>query len=261
MRWGCFLVSICLHVLTCKPLHCSNKTCYPGWAGGPVPPHDEVCQSGSQYKFPSRDMCSSCEIRESPPTIYTSGEYLPGWRNKMIADDVLAVIREVFSSSAFSMTRGTWTSAEVPSAGPDQIGTGVSPWVGMMHAASLKSLLVWNDPRDGMPLWIGKAIPRAWLTVGERVEVHKATTRWGRLSFSIQAAAGSFKVSLTLPSTSCCESGVKLRIRAPEFPGKKIVSATAGGKAVAVNATEETVVLAQPLPSAADLANIVVKMG
>jgi hypothetical protein len=132
--------------------------------------------------------------------------------------------------AAFSMTRGTWTSAEVPSAGPDQIGaaasffcatlynynhrifaktgsgqtleswhkgvsagTGVSPWVGMKHAgnntvflshlcikmmilprqalgtnkrgnhskkdrfvaAALKSLLVWNDPRDDMPLWIG----------------------------------------------------------------------------------------------------------
>ena len=105
-----------------------------------------------------------------------------------------------------------------------------------------------------MPLWIGKAIPRAWLAAGEHISVQNATTRWGRISFSIHAAPTAYTVSLTLPPT-CCESGVKLRIRAPS--PKKIVSATVGGKAVTVNATEETVVLS-PLPQRADLASIVV---
>ena len=60
----------------------------------------------------------------------------------------------------------------------------------------------------------GKAIPRAWLAAGERIAVQNATTRWGRLSFSIAAAAAgdSYTVSLALPP-ACCESGVKLRIR------------------------------------------------
>eukprot|EP01052_Picozoa_sp_SAG31_P026622 SAG31_NODE_2428_length_5715_cov_6.736111_3_plen_330_part_00 len=129
-----------------------NKTCYPGWAGGPVPPHDNVCGGGSQYKFPSRDMCSGCTIGP-PPTVYTAGEYLPPWQKLMMVDDVFGVIRGAFSSSAFSMTRGTWTSAEIPSSGPEQVGTGVSPWVGMMHAAYLKQLLLWDDPRPGFPLW------------------------------------------------------------------------------------------------------------
>ena len=236
-----------------------NLTCYPGWAGGPIPPHDNICGSGSQYKFPSRDMCSGCS--DGPlgmaPDIYTSGEYHGTWEKTMMEDDVFGVIRQVFSSSAFSMTRGTWTSAEVPSSGLDQIGTGVSPWVGMQHAAGLKSLLVWNDPRDGMPLWIGKAIPRAWLAAGERIEVQNATTRWGRLSFSIEATSSAYTVNLALPP-GCCDSGVKVRIRAPS--PKKLVGATVGGKPAIINATEETVLLPSALPPPSDLANIIVNV-
>jgi hypothetical protein len=228
-------------------MHLYNETCYPGWAGGPIPPYDNVCGSGSTYKFPSRDMCSGCSVGPAP-TMYTKGEYGLPTRNLLMEDDVLAVIRSVYSSSAFSMTRGTWTSAEVPSSGPDQIGTGVSPWVGMQHASALKSLLLWNDPREGMPLWVGKATPRAWLEAGETIEVHNATTRWGRMSFTIRAAATghSYTVQLALPPT-CCEAGVRLRIRAP-LP-KKITSATAAGQPLVVNATEETVAL-PPSPRA-----------
>ena len=81
-------------------------------------------------------------------------------------------------------------------------------------------------PRKNSTLWFGKAIPRVWLSPGETVAVEGASARGGRVSLRIHAAADySYRVNITLPPSYEQEwptAGIKLRIRSPAFPAKKM---------------------------------------
>lgn len=84
----------------------------------------------------------------------------------MINDDPPSAIAHVFDQSANAMSRGTWTSVEVPAYGLNNgQGTGISTWTGMMFAVKLKQLLLWEHPATNT-LWIGRAMPRVWLAPG-----------------------------------------------------------------------------------------------
>ena len=254
-----------------------NGTCYPSWAGGPacgaVGRHGGACGS-SRYHYPSADMCGGGTQPGQPmPSLWRNSQTGMGVTISTPAalfnDDAVGAIGSVFASSANSMTRGTWTSAEVPTFGVGGgAGTGFSPWPGTNYASNLKKLLVYEHPVTRQ-IWIGKAIPRAWLALGEKVIVRNTTSRYGRLSFVIAAAApGRYHVNVTFSSRFAASpppGGLKIRIRSPEFPGKKITGATVGGKPVplaTINATEETVAIDRPhLWPLPDLENIVVVVG
>eukprot|EP01045_Picozoa_sp_COSAG04_P005840 COSAG04_NODE_277_length_18399_cov_3.036066_7_plen_333_part_00 len=232
-----------------------NLTCYPSWPGAGQC-NGKLCGS-SHYVFPSRDMCGGGTNPGEPmPTVW---EYTGAWntgnmgRGWLIKDDPPAAIAHVFDQSANQMSRGTWTSVEVPALGLNNgLGTGISTWTGMMVAVKLKQLLLWEHPATNA-LWVGRACPRAWLAPGERIAMTNATTAYGRISVVIEAAAatGHYHVSLH-PSERFAASpppgGIALRIRSPLYAeGKRITAATAGGKpvpAAAINATAETVTFA-----------------
>jgi hypothetical protein len=114
-------------------------------------------------------------------------------------------------------------------------------------------------------LWLGKALPRQWLTAGSPIiKLERSPSSYGRLSFSIQARAGGIvTANVTLPTTILSGSegphhatiagggfawpagGIKLRMRSALFPQKKLTSVTVGGKPWAhFNETEETVLFA-----------------
>jgi hypothetical protein len=115
-------------------------------------------------------------------------------------------------------------------------------------------------------LWLGKAIPRVWLAAGEIVAVEGASARGGRVSLRIEAASEtSYKVNVTLPSSYAEQSwptgGIKLRIRSPAFPHKKISAVTVGGKRwSAFNATAETVEFHEVVAELAAMQDIAVAL-
>jgi hypothetical protein len=247
-----------------------NLSCYPSWPGAGQCGGGNICTSGT-YKFPSRDMCGGGTGPGAPmPTVwqysgaFNSGNMGRGW---LINDNPPHAIAQVFDQSTNQMSRGTWTSVEVPALGLNNgLGTGISTWTGMMYAVKLKQLLLWEHPAENV-LWVGRACPRVWLAPGERISMNNATTAYGRISIVIEAAAasaGHYYVSLK-PSERFVASpppgGIALRIRSPLFTeGKRIMAATVGGKPVpasAINATAETVSFAT-LPVVGDLASITV---
>ena len=162
------------------------------------------------------------------------------------ADRVRHVLLAVFSSAAHGMTRGTWTATEVPVFPRTGASTGYTPYNQAGNSVNIKWLLVWESTST-RTVWLGKAVPRVWLSVGERVSVTNAPTRYGRLSLTIDATTDStFNANITLPTSFVPPpGGIKLRLRSPNFPKQRMAAVTVGGASwPSFNATEETVVFA-----------------
>jgi len=70
---------------------------------------------------------------------------------------------------------------------------------------------------DGDSLWLGRAIPRAWLEQGKRVSVQNAPTHFGTVSYEITSDANLGKIAATIemPSRNPPKS-VLLRLRHPQ---------------------------------------------
>lgn len=122
---------------------------------------------------------------------------------------------------------------------------------------SLKWMLAIVEP-ETRTLWLGKAVPRDWLVPGEApLRVINATTRYGRVSFALQAlptltatnvsTKGGYivRASVTLPKEMLAappEGGIALRIRAPLAHAGRLSSVTVGGKQWdSFNASTETI--------------------
>jgi hypothetical protein len=115
-------------------------------------------------------------------------------------------------------------------------------------------MLVFEEP-ETQTLWLGKAIPRDWLSQGETVSVQRATTRYGRLGYQLTPTAGgkayAVHANVTLPPScgtgvggagSQPAGGLVLRIRAPMAHAGKLSGVTVGGQAWAhFNASAETI--------------------
>jgi hypothetical protein len=99
---------------------------------------------------------------------------------------------------AFGMTRDTYSPVEVT-----MIATGDNNYT-LPHLYSLteqlrllRSLLVREDGED---LWLGQAIPTAWLEAGKHVAVHEAPSEFGNLSYRIDVHNhGKMHISINPP--------------------------------------------------------------
>ena len=96
---------------------------------------------------------------------------------------------------------------------------------------------VFEEP-ETHTLWLAKALPRDWLVPGEApLVVERATTRYGRVSFSMTVGTGSsytVAVNVTLPAsfaTAGPTGGLRVRVRAPLAHAGKLSEVTVGGKA------------------------------
>eukprot|EP01052_Picozoa_sp_SAG31_P016127 SAG31_NODE_1057_length_10129_cov_29.441376_8_plen_209_part_00 len=147
-------------------------------------------------------------------------------------------------------TRGTWTTPEAVH--PDRdVGSTDYVAAGVMTAPTyLKWALLFEEP-DNRTVWLAKALPRDWLEPGTQpVVVENATSRYGRVSFSISAKLGavgakgrtrndvqalySISASVTLPSsyaTAPPAGGVRLRLRPPLKYAGKLKAVKVGGAA------------------------------
>jgi hypothetical protein len=106
-------------------------------------------------------------------------------------------------------------------------------------------MLVLEDS-DEEKLYLGKGLPREWVVSGQKVEISKAPTRWGRVDFSLQADRSGKKINATvklgreqrnLPK----ELHVKLRLPKPNQLG----AVTVNGKTESVGGTHHDTVIVQ----------------
>ena len=155
-------------------------------------------------------------------------------------DMVERFLAHYFGVSAHVYTRGTWTTPEA--AHPDR-DVGSTDYVAAgVHLAPtyLKWALLFEDP-NSRAVWVGKAVPRDWLALGQQpLAVSNATTRYGRVSFRIQAekaaTQGGFRVraSVLLPPSYAAAAnappgGVRLRLRVPGEHAGHLSAVTVGG--------------------------------
>jgi hypothetical protein len=144
-----------------------------------------------------------------------------------------------YSVMAHQSTRGTWTAPETRNLLGDGTAAPYCTPAQLVVELMTRWLLVFEDP-ESETLWLGKAIPRHWLTDGKTVKVSNAPTRWGRVSYSITShfTEGKVTAQVNLPTGISCET--KLRFRAPG--DARIASVLLNGKAWTEFDTDDEVV-------------------
>jgi hypothetical protein len=145
-----------------------------------------------------------------------------------------------FAMSAHTYTRGTWTTPEATHPDRDVASTAYVS-AGLLTAPlCLKWALTFEDVAT-RTIWIGKALPREWLRVGERAVVaSKVPTRYGRLSFRVQSSivdgtlvvcANITVAARLLDAATRPAGGLRLRLRAPRPHTGRMSAVTVGGQA------------------------------
>jgi hypothetical protein len=187
-----------------------------------------------------------------------------GWgHGLLLLDRVEDFLIMFYALAAHVYTRGTWTAAEISTLDRSSASSGYCVPSQTLVPLYLKWMLVWEDPVERV-LWLGKALPRDWLehslssnqwdgdekgeVSGQKGEVvvNRATTRYGRLSFTLlRESVTTLHANITLlPPPFAATStllpsfppgGLKLRVRVPM---NTVLMATSAGM---LNATEQTV--------------------
>lgn len=89
-------------------------------------------------------------------------------------------------------TRGSWTAGEVTGI------TGDSALYCVPAQQTIPLLVRWMlmlEDSDEDRLYLAKGIPRQWLGSGKKIGIEKAPTRWGRVSFLLQAKLEAKRVT------------------------------------------------------------------
>jgi hypothetical protein len=152
-----------------------------------------------------------------------------------------------YGKLAQGMTRDTFIGCEGSSMAPlDEFGRQMAlPPNSCANANFLQQLryiLVQdydlNDDGRAETLRLAFATPRRWLGDGERVEVKRAPTEFGEVSYLIESSLkeGRVNAQVTIPDRNPPEK-VLLRLRLPD--GAKVESAEANGKRVDVEKSEK----------------------
>jgi len=146
-----------------------------------------------------------------------------------------------YSVMAHQYTRGTWTAPETRNVLRAENAAPYCTPAQLVVALLTRWMLIFEDP-ESETLWLGRAIPRAWLADGKTTSISNGPTRWGRVGFSIysQINAGKIIASVALPSGA--PPLTKLRLRAPA--GHKIHSVLLNGQPWSqFDADEETITI------------------
>jgi hypothetical protein len=136
-----------------------------------------------------------CEFEGGIDHAYTYGYLILEMQRQEIRKTLLGF----WSMLAFGMTRDTYSPVEV-----SMIETGENHYT-LPHLYSLteqlrlfRNLLV---REDNEVLWLGQAIPTAWLAAGKHVAVNNAPSEFGDLSYRIDSHTdGNMHISLNPPS-------------------------------------------------------------
>ncbi|MDY1547635.1 twin-arginine translocation signal domain-containing protein [Luteibacter sahnii] len=123
-------------------------------------------------------------------------------------------------------TPGSWTAGEVSDI------TGGMPLFCMPAQMTVPLVLRWAFVFDeGDTLWLGRAIPRAWLADRAPVGMTGAPTPWGMCSMSLRREGDVLHGEVQLPDRAV-PGQVRLCLRTP--PGKRVDTARRDGEPVRV---------------------------
>jgi hypothetical protein len=136
------------------------------------------------------------------------------------------LVLSLYGQLAAAMTPDTFVAGEAASVAPLPGRAERAMYLppnGAANAAFLETLrlLLVHDSAGGLELAF--ATPRAWLAPGKRIAVANAPTRFGPVSFSVDARAGFAAVTVETPKRSRPET-LRLRLRLPA--GGRITSVT-----------------------------------
>ena len=182
-------------------------------------------------------------------------------------DMVERFLLHFYAISAHAYTRGSWTTPESSNIADRDTPTVAYAVTGVATVPTyLKWMLVFEEP-ETRTLWLAKATPRDWLEQGAgAVAVEGATTRYGRVSFALEArsspgAAFAVHGNVTVPASLSKDppaGGLVLRVRAPLEHAGKLSAVTVGGKPwSAFSAAEETITFGPGTLGGAGLDSIV----
>ena len=148
------------------------------------------------------------------------------------------IVLGLYGKLAHGMTRGTFISGEGDAFGPvpgEYHRSLYLPPSNTNNALFLKTLhdmLVFNHiGAEGKPeeLLLAHATPRAWLADGKEIQVERAPTLFGPVSFHLrsQLAAGRIDATVTVPARRAPRR-LALRLRTPQ--GHSITNVTVNGR-------------------------------
>lgn len=195
------------------------------------------------YRASQRDVLLGIPTAYNYGSREVAGFLLYGHFYGVIQHDMIReALLTMYSDLAHQYTRGMWLAPETrrpllteeaaPYCTPAQlIATLFARW-----------LLVFEDP-EAEVLWLGKAIPRAWLEDGKKIGVSGATTRWGRVDYSIASSVSRRSVAATIvfPERGFAAE-TRLRLRVPN--DMRLKSVTVNGKRWAqFDAASEVIVI------------------
>jgi hypothetical protein len=125
-------------------------------------------------------------------------------------------------------SRGSWTAGEVAGI------TGDSALFCIPAQQTIPLLVRWMlvfEDQDEDRLYLGRAIPRAWIAAGKPISIEGAPTRWGRVDFSLVPRGEELVANVALPETGEVPREFEVNFRLPE--GKKLAGIAANGQPVA----------------------------
>lgn len=141
-------------------------------------------------------------------------------RGLLETDDIDHYLLLLYGHWAHHCAQGTLSSYEQVPIEPDATGTR-HLWPGqvvpcqVMVPTMLRWALVYEE-RDAEVLWLGRAMPRRWLTPGQKIKVSDVPTRFGEIGFTIRReSAQEAVVTLRLPKKGLAAE-TRLRLRADE---------------------------------------------
>lgn len=157
-------------------------------------------------------------------------------------DRIREALLMMYSDMAHQYTRGQWMAPETRIPFTDAEAAPYCTPAQLVEAMMTRWLLLFEDPQTDT-LWLGKALPRAWLEDGKTTRVTGASTRWGRLGFSIVShlKSGVIDARIDYPHDGIAAE-TRLRLRAPD--GAVLKSVTVDGKPwTRFDAAQETVTI------------------
>ena len=142
------------------------------------------------------------------------------------ADLVEPFLLQYFALSAHAYTRGTWIAPESSYIDRNLVSPSFCAPAGLVAPLNMKYMLLFEEPVSHT-LWVGKALPRLWLTQNQRVSVSDAPTAYGRVAFeyiSSISALGSVSIGVLWPTHSgrTPKGGIRVRVRVPLLGSRQI---------------------------------------
>ncbi len=129
-------------------------------------------------------------------------------------DRVREALLMTYSSMAHQYTRGGWMAPETRRPLVDDYASAFCGPAQVVASLMTRWLVAFEDP-ESETLWLGKAMPEAWLADSKLVFIDDIATRWGRVGFATDSRIDTehrIAAKVTLPAAGI-GAVTKLRLR------------------------------------------------